>query len=159
MGRSSPQCIPPKRHWSQESACKCRQFYFMGINNSLCKYKNRAVKKVNYFDHFHLAFENLLLESKARTWHTSESPVPTTAFGGSIIRVIKDGGDENVIFKMMVIAMAIVREIMSFGGKLLFQVSTWLGTERRPPLTEAQASTSDLKYTQICRTIDSDSRT
>ena len=157
MGRSSPQHIPPKRHWSQESAWKCRQFYFMSINNSLCK-KTGLWKKVNYFDHFHLAFENLLLESKARTWHTSESPVPTTAFGGSIIRVIKDGGDENVIFKMMVIAMAIVRK-MSFGGKLLFQVSTWLGTERRPPLTEAQASTSDLKYTQICRTIDSDSRT
>ena len=158
MGRSSPQCIPPKRHWSQESAWKCRQFYFMGINNSLCK-KTGLWKKVNYFDHFHLAFENLLLESKARTWHTSESPVPTTAFGGSIIRVIKDGGDENVIFKMMVIAMAIVREIMSFGGKLLFQVSMWLGTERRPPLTEAQASTSDLKYSQICKTIDPDSRT
>ena len=53
--------------------------------------------------------------------------------------------DENIIVKMMVIATQIVRKIMSFGRKLLFQVSTWLGTEPQPPLTEAQASTLGLR--------------
>ena len=47
----------------------------------------------------HLAFENLLLASKAKTWHISESPVPTTAFHVWLFKkMIREGewSDEDI---------------------------------------------------------------
>ena len=71
--------------------------YFIEIKNWFCKCANRIPQYEVWMweDNFvffsdHLAFENLLFAAKAKTWHTSESPVPTTAFLGWSRKAMSD---------------------------------------------------------------------
>ena len=99
---SWPPHIPPKQHWIQEQACKCLLQCRCGDLPCLCLFGQMSkrgqiplgsqgiIYKTVHISYTswtangsiaHLALENLLLASRAKTWHISESPGSTTACG------------------------------------------------------------------------------